>query len=319
MARELRFGTTVATNALLQKNPKEFYTEALLENRSSAQFRQVLNVKEKEKIASLAFGTLLFPADCEYQGGSQTLDAKEMEVCKIQIGTDLCMYELETSFLADWMKSGSNGDWLPADFATFMFAELGRNVSEQLEVLTWQGDTDVVFDEDDPSTFIGLCDGLLKKLCDATIPSGQAIVGANVTSSNVIAQLTLVYNAIPARLRSKRQQVKWFVSQNIADAYLLAVAVQSAEQYTNKVADLSFLGYTLTVGEGMPDNVMTVSLADNYVFLADMVSDPSDLNVIDLNKSIGEKKIRVRSDFKIGFDYLNDAEWVVYGVDCLAS
>jgi hypothetical protein len=50
-----------------------------------------------------------------------------------------------------------------------------------------------------------------------------------------------------------------------------------------------------------------------------MVSDPSDLNVIDLNKSIGEKKIRVRSDFKIGFDFLNDAEWVVYGVDCLAS
>lgn len=319
MARELRFGTTVATNALLQKNPKEFYTEALLENRSSAQFRQILNVKEKEKIASLSFGTLLFPADCEYQGGNQTLDAKEMEVCKIQIGTDLCMYELETSFLADWMKSGSNGDWLPADFATFMFAELGRNVSEQLEVLTWQGDTDVVFDETDPTTFIGLCDGLLKKLCDATIPAGQAIVGAPNTSSNVISQLTLVYNAIPARLRTKRQSVKWFISQNIADAYLLAVAVQSAEQYTNKVADLSFLGYTLTVGEGMPNDVMTVSLADNYVYLADMVSDPSDLNVIDLNKSIGEKKIRVRSDFKIGFDYFNDAEWVVYGVDCLAS
>lgn len=319
MARELRFGTTVATNALLQKNPKEFYTEALLENRSSAQFRQVLNVKEKEKIASLSFGTLLFPADCTYQGGDQTLDAKEMEVCKIQIGTDLCMYELETSFLADWMKSGSNGDWLPADFASFMFNELGRNVSEQLEILTWQGDTSITFDENDPSTYLGLCDGLLKKLCAATIPAAQTITGTNVTSSNVIAELTKVYNNIPSRLRSKRQQVKWFVSQNIADAYLLAVAVQSAEAYTTKLADLNFLGYALTVGEGMPDNTMTLSLSDNYVFLADMVSDPSDLNVIDLSKTIGEKKIRVRSDFKIGFDFLNDAEWVVYGVECLAS
>jgi len=319
MARELRFGTTIASNALLEKNPKEFYTAALLDNRSSAQFRQVLNVKEKEKIASLSFGTLLYPAECDFNGGDQTLDAKTMEVCKIQIGTDLCMYELETSFLADWMKSGSKGEWLPADYASFMYDELARNVSQQLEYLTWQGDSSIVFDETDPSTYLGLCDGLLKKLCSASIPAAQTITGTTVTASNVVAELTKVYNQIPAVLRSKRTDVKWFVSQNIADAYLLAVATQSAEMYTTKLAELSFLGYTLTIGEGMPDNTMTLSLTNNYVFLADMVSDSTDLTVIDLSKTIGEKRIRVRSDFKVGFDFLNDAEWVVYGVECLAS
>jgi hypothetical protein len=67
---------------------------------------------------------------------------------------------------------------------------------------------------------------------------------------------------------------------------------------------------------------MTVSKADNYVFLADLVSDPEDLNVIDLSKTTGDKTIRVRSDFKVGFNFLNDSatadenEWVTYGLDC---
>jgi len=66
----------------------------------------------------------------------------------------------------------------------------------------------------------------------------------------------------------------------------------------------------------MSDNTQTLSLQSNYVFLADMVSDPSDLIVIDLSKTTGDKKWRVRSDFKVGFNYLNDAEWVTYGLDC---
>jgi hypothetical protein len=72
----------------------------------------------------------------------------------------------------------------------------------------------------------------------------------------------------------------------------------------------------LTVAQGMSDDVMTLSLADNYVFLADLVSDPEDLTVIDMSKTIGDKTIRVRSDFKFGVDFLNDAEWVAYGLPC---
>ena len=317
MARELKFAMTVDSAALLQVNPKEFYTKALLANRSSSEFRQVLNIKEKTKIGSLSFGTLLFPAECDWQGGNSTLGAKEMDVCKAQIGSEVCMYEMETSFLADWMNSGSNGDWMPANFASFFFEELGRDVNDKLEVLTWQGDSSVTFDEDDPTTFIGICDGLEKQLCGANIPTAQNIAGATaVTASNVIAELTKVYNVIPKAVRQTKADVKWFVSQNIADAYLLAVATQSAEQYTNKEPELKFLGFNLSIGTGMSDDVMTVSLKDNYVFLADMVSDPEDLNVIDMSKTTGDKKWRVRSDFKVGFNYLNDSEWVVYGLDC---
>lgn len=311
MARKLKFSLNVTTEALLQVNPREFYGKALLTDRTRSKFRQVLDVKEKRKIGSLDFGTLLFAADCEFQGGDSTLGAKEMEPCKLQIGTDICMYELETSFVADWMKSGSNGDWLPADFASYMFDRLSKTVDDRLEVLTFQGDS-----EGETGTYLDLCDGLEKKLCTADIPSNQLIVGAPITVNNVVAELTKVYNAIPKELKNRKSEILWLVSSHIADTYRLAVASQSAEVYTAQEPSLNFLGYTLTVAQGMSDDVMMASLAENYVFLADLVSDPEDLTVIDMSKTVGDKTIRVRSDFKFGVDFLNDAEWVAYGLPC---
>lgn len=311
MARKLKFSLNVTSEALLQVNPREFYGKALLTDKTRSKFRQVLDVKEKRKIGSLDLGELLFAADCEFQGGDSTLGAKEMEPCKLQIGTDICMYELETSFVADWMKSGSNGDWLPADFASYMFDRLSATVDERLEVLTFQGDS-----SGETGTFLDLCDGLEKKLCEADIPSSQLLVGTTITVNNVIAELTKVYNAIPKALKKRKSEILWIVSPTVADTYLLAVASQSNEVYTAQTPQLNFLGYTLTVAEGASDYFMCATLANNYVFLADLVSDPEDLTVIDMSKTVGDKTIRVRSDFKFGVDYLNDAEWVAYGLPC---
>jgi hypothetical protein len=309
MSRKLMFSLDVTNNALLQANPKEFYTKALLENRSSSEFRQLLGIKEKTKIASLDFNQVLFEADCDFQADSADLDAKTMEPCKIAVNVEVCQFEIEQSFLADWMKQGSNGDFMPAEFASHFYTELGRTVSNQLEYLTWQGDVD-----GDTGTYLDLCDGLEKKLAFANIPSAQRIAGTGITAGNVIAQMTLVYNQIPRALRNRKGDVKWFIASNVADAYRLAVAVQSAEAYTTKDAPLTFLGYELVIGEGMSDNVMTLSLGGNYVFLADLVSDPTDLTTINMKETTGDRKIRVISDFKVGFDYLNDDEFVVYGI-----
>lgn len=315
MAREIKFATTVNTAALLQVNPKEFYSAALLENRSSSNFRQVLNLKEKTKIGNLAFGTLFYEAGCDFQGGDTTLDAKDMDVCKIQLGTELCVYDLETSFVADWMSAGSNqADFLPAAFATHFYNELGRAVNNNLEYLTWQGNASV-----STGTYLDLCDGILAKLASGTIPVAQNIAGTSITSSNVVAQLTLIYNQIPVALRNQKANILWHVSPDVADAYMLAVASQSAEVYTTGEPVLKFLGYTLTVGEGMPASTSVLSLKTNYIFLADLVSDSSDLTVIDMRNTTGDANIRVRSDFKVGFDYLNDAEWVVYGIQSYIS
>jgi hypothetical protein len=312
--RKLNFSMNVSSDALLQANPKEFYTAALLEQRSTSFMRQVLNVKEKTKIGGLSFGQLLFEAGCDFVGSDSDLGAKLMEPCKIQIGTEICLYELESSFLADWMKPGSNvPDFMPTEFAPFFYGELSRYVSHKLELLTWQGN-----DTLNPLlNFLGVCNGLNRVLGFAPIPVAQRITGVAITAANVISQLTLMYNQIPSELIVQKEEVLWFVSPNVADAYRLAVASQSAEVYTAQEPALNFLGYTLTVGQGMSDNTSTLSLKNNYVFLTDLVSDPSSLNIINMLQTTGDAKIRVRGDFKFGVDFLNESEWVTYGIPVL--
>lgn len=309
MSRKVHFAMEVTNNALLQVNPKEFYTRALLANRSSSEFRQLLGIKESTKIAALDFGTLLTEADCNFVANDSELSAKTMDVCKIALNTEVCQFEIEQSFLADWMNQGSNGDFMPAAFATHFYDQLGRTVSDQLEYLTWQGDT-----EGESGDYLELCDGLEKQLSGADIPEAQKIAGTAITSTNVIAQMTLLYNEIPRALKNRKSEIKWFVAPNVADAYRLAVAVQSAEMYTTKEAPLNFLGYTLSIGEGMSDDTMTFSLQSNYIFLADLLSDPTDITTINMKETTGDRKIRVISDFKVGFNFLNDNEWVTYGI-----
>lgn len=318
MARELMFSMDVTSNALLQANPREFYTKALLANRSNSHMRNLLSIKEKTKIGNLEFGDILGEADCDFVANGSTLDAKTMEPCKISLNVEVCQFEIEQSFLADAMKSGSNhADFMPADFASHYYEELSRTVNDQLEVLTWQGDTSL--DPDDlpaGQKFLSLCDGLEKILCGASIPVAQNIAGTAITAANVIAQMTLVYAQIPTRVAANKDKVKWFVSRNVFEAFMLAVAVQSAEVYVNRVPSANFLGYELIVADGMSDDAMVLSREDNFIFLTDLLSDPTDFITIDMKNTTGDRKIRTISDFKFGVDYLNDDEFVVYGLGC---
>jgi hypothetical protein len=321
MARKVMFSMDVTNNALLQANPREFYTKALLGRRSNSHMRNLLSIKEKTKIGNLEFGDILNEADCDFVVNGSTLDAKEMEPCKIALNVEVCQFEIEQSFLADWMKSGSNhADFMPADFASHYYEELERTVNDQLEVLTWQGDTDL--DPDDlpeGKKYLALCDGLEKKLCGADIPTAQNIAGTAITPVNVIAQMTLVYNQIPVRVAANKDRVKWFISRNVYEAFMLAVASASAEVFVNRVPDSNFLGYELVVADGMSDNAMVLSREDNFIFLTDLISDPTDFITIDMKQTTGDRKIRTISDFKFGVDYLNDDEFVVYGLGCSAS
>jgi hypothetical protein len=308
--KKLLFDISVDASALLNANPTEFYKTALLNTRSTSQFRQLVNIKEKTKIASLDFADPIQEAGCSFNATGSTLDAKEMEPCKLAIGTELCQYTLEQSFLADQMKAGSNGsEWQVADFMTWYYSRLAERVSDRLEVITWQGDSD-----GETETSLDYCDGLEKKLAFADIPSAQRITGTGVTSGNVIAEMTKVYNAIPKALKSKKSEIKWFVSSNVMDAYLLAVAVASPEVYTNKVAENNFIGYPIVVAEGMSDDTMVLSLGSNFVFLTDLLSDENTVNTIDMKQTTGDRKLRTISDFKFGVDYLNESEFVVYGI-----
>lgn len=301
----------VAVSALLSVNPTEFYTKALLQQRSTSYFRQLLNIKTKTKVGNIGFNDPIQLFDCSFNATDANLSAKEFEPCKLKINVEVCLDDIETSFVAQWLKAGSNAEILPQEFETHFFEELGKAVSNSLEYLTFRGDITL-----DPEDFgsLAYCDGLEKKLAYALIPAGQRIAATATTAANIIAKLQDMYNRIPAAYKNRTTEILWMIPTAWAGFYKQAVAAVSAEMYFVKDAQLSFLGIPLVVAEGMSDNKSFISMNNDPVFITDLLSDQEAIEVIDMRKTTGEYKIRVVSTFKFGVDLLNDENFVTYGI-----
>lgn len=309
MAKKLLFELDVNVNAAHVVNPNEFYNKALLSVPSTSLFRPFLNVNSKMKIGSLEFQDVIQEADCNFTATDADLSAKAMEPCKLAIGVELCQYDLQNSFVAEYMKNGNaidfaNTSGLTPEFMSHYNERLGAKLVDNLERLTWKGDTDGA-----TGTYLDLCDGLeTQLLADADV---VGITGASVTTVNVLAELTKIYNAIPVELN--KEDVTIGVSSNIASAYRIVVSQGNTLSYITKNLDFSFLDVKMVELKGASANTAVATYFDrNLIFMTDLVSPASELITIDMKGTTGDRKIRTISDFTFGVNYVNPAEIVFY-------
>lgn len=311
MAKKYLFELNVDATAAHVVNPQEFFTKALLSERSTSFFRPFLNVNSKIKIGSLEFDDVIQEADCDFTATDANLASKEMEPCKLNLGVEICQYDLQNSFVAEYMGRGNSIDFantngLTPEFLAHYYERLGAKLSDNLERLTFQGDTGLT-----GTTFLNTCDGLnLKLVADADVidianPSA-------ITVTNVIAELTRVYNALPPELN--KAEVGIFISANVAQVFKIAVASQSAELFINRVPDMSFIDVKLIEAKGMSNNTMIASRLSNFIFLTDLVNPASELITINMKATTGDRKLRTISDFTFGVDFVNPEEIVTYGL-----
>ena len=309
MAKKYLFELNVDPSAAHVVNPQEFYSKALLAERSTSFFRPFLNVNSKTKIGSLEFDDVIQEYDCDFASTNSNLSAKEMEPCKLSIGVELCQWDLQNSFVAEYMKSSNtidfaNTEGLTPEFLAHYYERLGAKLSDNLERLTWQGDTSLT-----GTTYLKNCDGLEVLL---TADSGVTDVTAvsAITSSNVIAELTKVYNLIPSEL--DKNEVVMMVSSDIMSAYKVAVAQASSELYLNRVPTANFIDVKMIEAKGMSARKVVATRPSNLIFLTDLVSPASELITINMKTTTGDRKLRTISDFTFGVDFVNPTEIVYY-------
>lgn len=314
MSKQLKFALSVDSTALLQANPREFYSKALLDDRSSKNFRQLVNVKEKTKIYDLEFGNVLQEADCDFVSSTASLTAITVEPCKFNIGVELCQFELESSFFADYLKPGSNNpdfaetSGIEPSFWAHYRDRLAQAVSDNLEYLTWRGN-----DAGSTGTYLDMCDGIIAQInaASASIPSNQKITAtATITSANVITEMNKVYDNIPVIL--KEDEIIWYISTDIARAYRRAAALGNTLSYITKELDFTYLGIQLYEAKGMPARTMVASRKNNFGMVTDLVSDFDTFLNINMMNTTGDRKIRTISSIKYGLFITNPSEFVIY-------
>jgi hypothetical protein len=305
MERKLKFDLEVEANALLCPNPNEFYSRAYLTADVADTYRALPGIKSKTKLGNVTFGSILKASTCNFEAPTDTLNAIDIDVCAFSAMAQICQFDLEQSFVALQMTQGSNGDFSVPSFMNYYWGEMAKQIEEDIELIRWQGDTESV------NPLLALCDGYLVKLKADKLNLAYTNDGA-IDSSNVIDAFTSVLGGLPAAVRSKKADLRFRVSSNVASAYELAAASGNTLTYVTLPLGLTFLGIKVVVCEGMPDNTIVASLKDDLVYAFDAEGDSKALKAVNLTDSVAEPYIRTRANVKAGFYYTNPEQIAVW-------
>jgi len=303
MERKLLFNLDVDSTALLCPNPNEFYSRAYIGGNVEGNFRLVPGVKYATKIARNIFDDVLQPSTCSFTETDSTLDAYEIYVTALSAMVSLCRFELETSFLGDWMVKGSNGSFEVADFMSYYWNELSMKISEEVERLRWQGDVAGLAP-------LNLVDGHIKKLlADLTTIK---ITPTTITVANVIDEMNKVYLALPSAVRAKRSDLRFFVSSDVYAAFSIAASQGNNNTFITAELAPTYLGIKLVIADGMAPEQMVLTLKDNLIYSFDAINDQTALKAINLEETVAEPVLRTRANLKLFFGHVNGNEIVVY-------
>jgi hypothetical protein len=299
----LKFDLSVQTDALLCPNPEEFYSKAYISEVIADNFRTLPNVKSSTKLSNVVFGQVLQSETCSFTAPTDTFDAKEISVCGLSAMAQVCQFDLESSWVSKQMAQGSNGNFEVASFMNYYWGEMAKTIQENIALLMWQGDTTGT-----GSTV--LCDGFEKKLAADTSVIDVA-APTNVTSANVLALMQDVYEAASTAVLSQGDDLRFYVSRNVATAYAYATASANTIAYLTEALPLTYLNVPIVICDGMSDDKIVFTSKNNLVYAFDALSDSSALKAVNLSDTIAEPVIRTRANMKIGFEILNPGE-IVY-------
>lgn len=273
------------------------------------------NIKYKEVIKRLSTDDILKNATCDFDATSTvTLTERIITPEEFQVNLQLCKKDFHSDFLSS-QQGFSAFDVLPKTFQDFLVAHVAAKVAAKNETNIWSG----------VNANAGEFDGFATLLAaDAALPTAQEVAGTTVTASNVIAEMGKIVDAIPAALYGK-EDLYIYVSQNMARAYVRALGGFAASGLgangTNSLGtqwynngSLSFDGVKIFVANGMGANKAIATTKDNLYFGTSLLSDHTEVKVIDLADIDGSQNVRVIMRLSAGVQYGVVQDIVTYGI-----
>jgi hypothetical protein len=256
-----------------------------------------------------AFTDLVRSADCDFDASTSamTLTEKVLTPAELQVNLQICKKELHSDWEAAQMGY-SAFDNLPPLFSDFVIGQVAAEVAKATETSIWSG-----------SAGEGSFDGFETLLAaDATVVDVTAVT---VDSSNVIAQLGAIVDAIPTAVYGK-EDLTLYVSSNIARAYVRAlggfVATIGGAGTDNKGSQwynggqLSFEGINVVVAKGLADNTAVAAQKSNLFFGTGLLDDRNEVKLIDMADIDGSQNVRVVMRYTAGVQFGIGSDIVLY-------
>ena len=257
------------------------------------------NISFKEVIKKLATGNLVSPASCDFTPNSSvTLTERIIQPVELQVNLQLCKYD----FVNDWESQSMGyglGQALPPKFSDFMIAHVASEVAQNTEFCIWQGDTTAASN----NSFDGFEKIIATAAAAGDIPAAQQVTAATLSAANIIAQMSLVVDAIPAALYGK-EDLFLYVGSAAAKFYVQALGGFAAQglgangvenmgtQWWNN-GSLTVNGVKVFVCPGMAANKMYVAQRSNLYFGTGLLNDTNAVKVLDMTDLDASNNVRM--------------------------
>jgi hypothetical protein len=267
------------------------------------------NVKHKEVLKKVATDDIVKNATCDFDPTSTlTLTERVLTMEEFQVNLQLCKKDFTTDWEAIQMGYSAFSN-LPPSFADFLIAHVADKVAQRMETNIWNGVNGTA----------GQFDGFKQTLAaDSDVVD---VTATDVTSSNVIAQIGAVADAIPQTVYGK-EDLYIYVASNVYRAYVRALGGFSSNigaagtdnkgtQWFNG-GNLTFDGINIVLAKGLPTNIMVAAQKSNLYFGTGLLSDHNEVKVIDMADLDGSQNVRVVMRFTAGIQHGIGSEIVLY-------
>ena len=266
------------------------------------------NIKYKLPVKRVVTAGILADASCDFTDtGTVDIDERILTPKELQSNLVLC----KDDFQVDWdaVSMGYSAfDVLPPTFQAFFVEQMAAIVNEAVEQSIWQG----------IEVTAGQFGGFGEKFAaDGTVID---ITSTTVDSSNVIAEMEKVFNAIPNSIRGTAD-LTMYVSNNVYSAYTVALGGFGASglgaagingQGPTAAAPLFYAGIPVFVAPGLADNQMVAAQARNLWYGTGLLNDNNQVKVLDMADLDGSQNVRFVMRFTGGTQYGFGAEIVYY-------
>ena len=277
----------------------QYISAAFLEAKSLDFLTSYENIKYKRAIS--VFGLhqssdgLIKNASCDFNSqGTTELTDKILEPKLLEVNLQLCKNDVLADWQAAQMKAGAHNSDFSSDFTSFVFSYVAGTIAQGVENNIWTG----------AGGTAGQFEGFL------TATTGAFAVDGNVTAvaktgafdaTTIIANIELALTNVPNVVYGKD------------DLYLYMNTV-SYRYYIDAISKLGYLnaynmqgdyipmanGVKIAVCPGMPNDTIVAARKSNLMFGTDLISDQTEVKMLDMSALDGSDNIRLVAKFSGG-------------------
>jgi len=276
----------------------QYISAALKEAKSLEGLTVLENIKLKQSIRKMAGSSLVADATCDFtDAGTLALTEAVLEPKNLQINVDLCKKTLLSGWEAEEMKAGAFNRTAPT-FDQYVLSYFGELIADSVEGSIWSG----------AAANAGEFEGFLTAGTGAFAQNGNVVqtdndggAGTAYTAANIIENLQTLVAGIPANVYG-RDDLRIYMNMKTYRFYISAISTLGYVNAYSMNGDYipMFEGITIQPCPGMPDNQLVAAETSNLFYGTDLLSDDTNIKMLDMTQLDGSDNMRVVAKFSGG-------------------